>query len=119
MESVLITAVETACVLGLRTEECLDALRALADGRCTVAGFHVPAVDEAWQVFAKRLKPLLTPGRHKLIGCMRRQQGLEERPTFSAISATERAASRWMRSRIFASMASSSAAMFCCPKSRL
>ena len=27
MESVFITAVETACVLGLRTEECLDALR--------------------------------------------------------------------------------------------
>ncbi len=27
MENVFITAVETACVLGLRTEECLDALR--------------------------------------------------------------------------------------------
>lgn len=32
MESVFITAVETACVLGLRTEECLDALRGRRGG---------------------------------------------------------------------------------------
>lgn len=54
----------------------LDALRALAEGRCLVAGFHVPPLTEGAQVFARVLKPLLKPGRHKLIGCMRRVQGL-------------------------------------------
>jgi putative molybdopterin biosynthesis protein len=51
-------------------------LRALSDGRCLVAGFHVPPLTEGAQVFARVLKPLLKPGRHKLIGCMRRVQGL-------------------------------------------
>src|ERR1700740_1534301 len=37
---------------------------------------------------------------------MRRQQGLEDKPTRSAISATERPASCWIRSRILASTAS-------------
>lgn len=54
----------------------LDALQALAAGRCVVAGFHVPPLTEGAQVFARCLKPLLKPGRHKLIGCMRRMQGL-------------------------------------------
>src|SRR3954452_17730940 len=38
---------------------------------------------------------------------IRRQQGLEDKPTRSAISATDRPASCWMRSRILASTASS------------
>jgi putative molybdopterin biosynthesis protein len=54
----------------------MDALRALAEGRCMVAGFHVPPLTDGSQVFARGLKPLLKPGRHKLIGCMRRTQGL-------------------------------------------
>jgi putative molybdopterin biosynthesis protein len=54
----------------------MDALRALSEGRCLVAGFHVPPLTEGAQVFARVLKPLLKPGRHKLIGCMRRVQGL-------------------------------------------
>lgn len=54
----------------------LDALRALAEGHCTVAGFHVPPLTRGAQVFARGLKPLLKPGRHKLIGCTRRMQGL-------------------------------------------
>ena len=58
----------------------LDALRALAEGRCAVAGFHVPPLTEGAQVFAAGLKPLLKPGRHKLIGCMRRTQGLMVAP---------------------------------------
>lgn len=63
----------------LRFAGSLDALRALAEGRCRVAGFHVPALaaDSAGAgLFATRLKPLLKPGRHKLIGCARRTQGL-------------------------------------------
>ena len=54
----------------------MDALRALAEGRCVVAGFHVPALAASNNVFAQALKPLLKPGRHKLIGCTRRTQGL-------------------------------------------
>ena len=54
----------------------VDALRALADGRCVVAGFHVPRLPASSTLFAKSLKPLLKPGRHKLIGCATRRQGL-------------------------------------------
>ena len=54
----------------------MDALRALSEGRCVVAGFHVPPLTDARNVFAQALKPLLKPGRHKLIGCTRRTQGL-------------------------------------------
>ena len=54
----------------------LDALHALADGRCLVAGFHVPPLAGSRNLFARQLKPLLKPGRHKLIGCSRRTQGL-------------------------------------------
>jgi putative molybdopterin biosynthesis protein len=62
--------------LDLRFAGSLDALRALAEGRCLVAGFHVPPLEGPQTVFARGLKPLLQPGRHKLIGCMRRRQGL-------------------------------------------
>jgi putative molybdopterin biosynthesis protein len=54
----------------------VEALRALNDRRCLVAGFHVPALRGAAPIFAKALKPLLKPGLHKLIGCSRRMQGL-------------------------------------------
>lgn len=54
----------------------LDALRALAEGRCLVAGFHVPPLVDRVQHYARALKPLLVPGRHKLMACMRRRQGL-------------------------------------------
>lgn len=54
----------------------MDALRALAEGRCIVAGFHVPPLSAPRNLFEKQLKPVLKPGRHKLIGCTRRTQGL-------------------------------------------
>ena len=59
----------------LRFAGSIDALRALAEGRCVVAGFHVPRLS-AGKLFERSLKPLLKPGRHKLIGCARRTQGL-------------------------------------------
>ena len=62
--------------IDLRFAGSLDALRALAAGRCTVAGFHVPSMAQQAPLFAKQLKPLLKPGRHKLIGCATRVQGL-------------------------------------------
>ena len=58
----------------------VDALRALAEGRCLVAGFHVPPLRTAAPLFSQALKPLLKPGRHKLIGCTRRMQGLMVAP---------------------------------------
>lgn len=66
--------------IDLRFAGSLDALRALTQGRCVVAGFHVPPLAEGGHVFAKQLKPLLKPGRHKLIGCVRRMQGLMVAP---------------------------------------
>jgi putative molybdopterin biosynthesis protein len=54
----------------------VDALRALAEGRCIVAGFHVPKLSGGGKLFERSLKPLLKPGRHKLIGCATRRQGL-------------------------------------------
>lgn len=63
--------------IDLRFAGSSDALQALAHGRCEVAGFHVPvlAAGEA-PGFAHSLKGLLKPGRHKLLACHRRTQGL-------------------------------------------
>lgn len=62
--------------IDLRFAGSIDALRALAEGRCTVAGFHVPPLQDGAALFSASLKPLLKPGTHKLIGCSRRVQGL-------------------------------------------
>ena len=66
--------------IDLRFAGSVDALRALAEGRCLVAGFHVPPQHDRGDVFAQSLRPLLKPGRHKLIGCVRRTQGLMVAP---------------------------------------
>lgn len=60
----------------LRFAGSVDALQALAQGRCLVAGFHVPPLPGGSPQFARAIKPLLKPGLHKLIGCVRRTQGL-------------------------------------------
>lgn len=66
----------------LRFAGSVDALQALAAGRCLVAGFHVPPLRTPGgaAVFARAMKPLLKPGQHKLIGCVRRTQGLMVHP---------------------------------------
>jgi putative molybdopterin biosynthesis protein len=64
----------------LRFAGSIDALRSLAEGRCLVAGFHVPRLGDDRHPFARALKPLLKPGRHKLIACTRRAQGLVVAP---------------------------------------
>ncbi len=54
----------------------VDAIRALNEGRCVLAGFHArqhPAMDS---LFARAYRPLLEPGRHKLLGFAKRRQGL-------------------------------------------
>jgi putative molybdopterin biosynthesis protein len=54
----------------------VQALHALNDRHCLVAGFHVPALRAEAPVFFRALRPVLTPTAHKLIGCCRRMQGL-------------------------------------------
>ncbi len=54
----------------------VDAIRALNEGRCTVAGFHAPDRPAANTLIARTLTPLLQTGRHKLIGFAVRSQGL-------------------------------------------
>ncbi len=54
----------------------VDAISALNQGRCVMAGFHTlerPAVGSPAQ---RAYKPLLKPGLHKIIGFARRTQGL-------------------------------------------
>ncbi len=62
--------------IDLRFAGSVDALQALSQGRCLVAGFHVPPLKGGSALFAAAIKPLLKPGLHKLIGCVRRTQGL-------------------------------------------
>ena len=53
----------------------VDAIRALNEGRCTVAGFHAPLQPAAGSLIARTYKPLLKTGHHKLIGFATREQG--------------------------------------------
>jgi putative molybdopterin biosynthesis protein len=62
--------------LALRFVGSEEALRSLLDGRCNVAGFHVPRLVGGSDVFSQALRPLLKPGLHKLIGSHSRRQGL-------------------------------------------
>jgi putative molybdopterin biosynthesis protein len=63
----------------------VDALRALNERQCLVAGFHVPALSGRAPIFAKALKPWLKPKVHKLIACSRRSQGLMVRKEHAAL----------------------------------
>ena len=54
----------------------VDAIRALNEGRCTVAGFHAPVQPSPDSRVARTYRPLLATGQHKLIGFALRQQGL-------------------------------------------
>ena len=58
----------------------VDAIRALNEGRCTVAGFHAPMQPAASSLVASTYRPLLATGQHKLIGFAVRQQGLMVAP---------------------------------------
>lgn len=52
----------------------VDAIAALNEGRCILAGFHAPLASGA--LVRRAYQPLLEPGLHKLIGFARREQGL-------------------------------------------
>jgi putative molybdopterin biosynthesis protein len=67
---------QQALHLDIRFCGSVDAIRALNQGRCTVAGFHAPSQPDAHSLVARTYKPLLKTGLHKLIGFASRQQGL-------------------------------------------
>ena len=54
----------------------VEALSALNDGRCLLAGFHALTHAPMGSTTALVYRPLLEPGRHKLIGFATRTQGL-------------------------------------------
>ena len=68
--------------LDIRFTGSVDAISALNEGRCVLAGFHTPPQPakppaNAVATLAQRTyQPLLQPGRHKIIGFARRSQGL-------------------------------------------
>ena len=58
----------------------VDAIRALNEGRCALAGFHTQPFADAGSQSARTYRPLLKPGLHKIIGFARRSQGLMVAP---------------------------------------
>ena len=62
--------------LDLQFTGSLDALAALNAGRCQFAGFHALIDAPPRSPTARAYRPLLKPGRHKLVGFARREQGL-------------------------------------------
>ena len=66
--------------LDLRFCGSVDAIRALNEGRCQLAGFHTQPFADANSISARTYRPLLKPGLHKIIGFARRAQGLMVAP---------------------------------------
>lgn len=58
----------------------VDAISALNEGRCTVAGFHARWQPGKNTLTQRAYQPLLVPGEHKLIGFAQRSQGLMVEP---------------------------------------
>ncbi len=58
----------------------VDAIRALNEGRCEMAGFHTRQAPAPGSLSERTYKPLLKPGQHKIIGFAQRTQGLMVAP---------------------------------------
>ncbi len=54
----------------------VDAIRALNEGRCVIAGFHTTLPAQNGTLAQRTYRPLLQPGLHKIIGFALRMQGL-------------------------------------------
>jgi molybdate transport repressor ModE-like protein len=70
------SALHTRLHLDMRFCGSVDAIRALNEGRCVMAGFHTLQNPLQGSVAEKIYKPLLKPGLHKIIGFATRTQGL-------------------------------------------
>ncbi len=66
--------------LDIRFTGSVDAIRALNEGRCVMAGFHTQQRPSAGSLAERTYKPLLKPGLHKIIGFAKRRQGLMVAP---------------------------------------
>ena len=62
--------------LDIRFTGSVDAIRALNEGRCVLAGFHTLVGAEKKSLTEGVYKHLLQPGLHKIIGFAQRSQGL-------------------------------------------
>ncbi|MEI8030566.1 MAG: substrate-binding domain-containing protein [Comamonadaceae bacterium] len=62
--------------LDIRFTGSVDAIRALNEGRCVMAGFHTLQNSGRHTLTERSYKPLLQPGLHKIIGFAKRTQGL-------------------------------------------
>jgi molybdate transport repressor ModE-like protein len=69
-------AATTGLHLDIRFCGSVDAIRALNEGRCTLAGFHTQHNPADTSSTARAYKDLLKPGLHKIIGFATRRQGL-------------------------------------------
>jgi putative molybdopterin biosynthesis protein len=67
---------QAGLLLDIRFGGSVEALQALAAGHCLLAGFHAVTNAASGAPTALAYRPLLKPGRHKLIGFVRRTQGL-------------------------------------------
>jgi molybdate transport repressor ModE-like protein len=66
--------------LDVRFTGSVDAIRALNEGRCVMAGFHTLLNTGRKTRSERAYKPLLQPGLHKIIGFAQRTQGLMVAP---------------------------------------
>jgi putative molybdopterin biosynthesis protein len=66
----------TSLHLDIRFTGSVDAIRALNEGRCVMAGFHTLQSSGKKTLTERTYKPLLRPGLHKIIGFAARTQGL-------------------------------------------
>ena len=69
-------AAESGLHLDIRFCGSVDAIRALNEGRCTLAGFHTQTRPLATSHTALAYRDLLKPGLHKVLGFATRTQGL-------------------------------------------
>jgi putative molybdopterin biosynthesis protein len=74
------TGGEPGVHLDIRFTGSVDAIRALNEGRCLLAGFHTQPFADTDSRSARTYRPLLKPGTHKIIGFARRSQGLMVAP---------------------------------------
>ena len=73
-------ASEQGLHLDIRFCGSVDAIRALNEGRCTLAGFHTQSQPALGSYAAKSYRDLLKTGLHKIIGFAQRTQGLMVAP---------------------------------------
>ncbi len=69
-------AAQSGLHLDIRFTGSVDAIAALNEGRCTLAGFHTPHAPAPGTLAQRAYQPLLQPGRHKIVGFAQRRQGL-------------------------------------------